>query len=317
MTFFVTFLIFIILLFLYIHINDQYKKSEDLEIYEMDYISNANLQEVCNVKQPILFEFQSIYPTIFEKIKHGEHIHKTDDIDIKVRDVLDYWDPNTSSVDPILLPFRSFQTLAESDPVGHYFMEDNQDFLQETDFLNDIRDLDTFLRPPLTVNLKYDCMMGSNNTGIPLRYHTDYRKFLLVGSTKQHGKITVKMTPWRSRKYLDPVKDYDNYEFWSRVNPWNPQPCYKDEIDKLKFLEFEVQEGYILYIPPYWWYSIKFSNCETSVFTLSYQTAINMLSNSPDMARYYLQFHNTKHKTTRTLDISPENHVVEIPHQTE
>jgi len=310
MNFFVTFLIFIILLFLYVHINDQYKKSEDLEIYEMDYISNTNLQEVCNVKQPTLFEFKTIYPDIFEKIKQGEHIHKTEDIDVKVRDVLDYSDPNVSSVDPIVLPFRSFQTLAASDPAGHYFMEDNQEFLQETDFLNDIRDLDPFLKPAFTVNFKYDCMMGSANAGIPLRYHTDYRKFLLVGaggSSTNSGKISVKMTPWRSRKYLHPVKDYENYEFWSRVNPWNQYPYYKDEMNKLKFLEFDVREGYILYIPPYWWYSIKFSNCETPVFTATYQTAMNVLSNTPDLARYYLQFHNTKHKMTRTLDISPED----------
>ena len=44
MNFFITFLIFMIILFLYVHINDQYKKSEDLEIYEMDYISNSELQ---------------------------------------------------------------------------------------------------------------------------------------------------------------------------------------------------------------------------------------------------------------------------------
>lgn len=45
MNFLITFLIFILILFLYIHINDQYKKSEDLEIYEMDYTSNMELQK--------------------------------------------------------------------------------------------------------------------------------------------------------------------------------------------------------------------------------------------------------------------------------
>jgi len=304
MNFFITFLIFIVILFLYIHINDQYKKSEDLEIYEMDFISNTNLQEVCNVRQPILFHFSSIYDKLFEKIQNGEHIYQAESIDVKVRDVLDYWNTNTTSVDPIILPFRSFQTLAKSDPKGHYFMEDNQDFLQETDFINDVRELDSFLKPAFTVNSKYDCLMGSCHSALPLRYHTDYRKFLIVGSSvPTGGKISVKMTPWRSRKYLHPVLDYDNYEFWSRVNPWTVQPTYANEMDKLKFLEFEVHTGYILYIPPYWWYSIKFSNCDTSVISVTYNSAMNILSNAPDIARFYLQFHNTTRKPARTLHI--------------
>ena len=56
------------MLFLYLHVLEQYKKSEDLEIYEMDYSSNAQLQEVCNVKQPVLFEFKTTCMELFEDI---------------------------------------------------------------------------------------------------------------------------------------------------------------------------------------------------------------------------------------------------------
>ena len=38
----------------------QFKKSEDLEIYEMDYSTNANLQDVCDVRQPVLFNVKDI-----------------------------------------------------------------------------------------------------------------------------------------------------------------------------------------------------------------------------------------------------------------
>ena len=40
-------LIFILLFFLYLHIHNQLKRSEDLEISEMDYYDNENLQEIC------------------------------------------------------------------------------------------------------------------------------------------------------------------------------------------------------------------------------------------------------------------------------
>ena len=298
MNFFITFLIFMIILFLYVHINDQYKKSEDLEIYEMDYISNSELQIICNVKQPTIFEFKKVLPDFFSKIENGEPFKKCENIDIKVKDVLDYWNPNLKSVDPIILPNGSFQTLMKSDPKGHYYMEDNQDFLEETELLSEIRELDDYFKPPFNFQSKYDLLMGSSDCVTPLRYHTDYRRFLVVST----GKISVKMTPWKSRKHLHPIIDYDNYEFFSKLNPWSTQKEFMNDMDKLKFLEFEVVAGYVLYIPPFWWYSVKFYP-DTQVASASYQTVMNVLSNAPDLFRYYLQFHNTKVKMSRTLDI--------------
>ena len=60
--------IFIILFFFYIHITQQLKRSEDLEIYEMDYSSNENLQEICDIKQPVLFEYKSVTPSFFDAL---------------------------------------------------------------------------------------------------------------------------------------------------------------------------------------------------------------------------------------------------------
>jgi hypothetical protein len=176
-------------------------------------------------------------------------------------------------------------------------MEDNQDFLEESGLLSDIQELDVFLKPSFSINSKYDLITGSANCITPLRYHTDYRRFLIVAS----GKMSVKMTPWRSRKHLNPVVDYSNYEFFSKMNPWVPQ-----DNDKIKYLDFEVVAGHVLYIPPFWWYSIKMTTYDTQIVSVSYQTVMNMCSNIPDICRYYLQFHNTKVKISRTLDIPSE-----------
>ena len=57
-------LIFLLVLFIYIHITHQLKRSEDLEIYELDYTTNSHLQEVCDVKQPVLFELKTFLPEL-------------------------------------------------------------------------------------------------------------------------------------------------------------------------------------------------------------------------------------------------------------
>ena len=65
--------LFILILFMYIHIVNQYKTSEDLEIYEMDYVSNAHLQEVCSIKQPVLFHYKNVNPEFFDALDN-EHL---------------------------------------------------------------------------------------------------------------------------------------------------------------------------------------------------------------------------------------------------
>jgi hypothetical protein len=65
----------------------------------------------------------------------------------------------------------------------------------------------------------------------------------------------------------------------------------------MKFLEFDVPTGYVLYIPPYWWYSFKFSNENiTSISSFTYNTTMNIVSNSVDLIKYFLQQQNITKK---------------------
>jgi hypothetical protein len=290
MNFLITFCIFVIILFLYVHINEQYKKSEDLEIYETDYVSNTNLQTICNLKQPVLFKFD--LPESINNL-HNK-LSKVENTDIKVWDVDDYYQPDIHSVQYIVLPFSSAEKLFKSDPKGHYFTERNQEFLEETDILSEIRELDPYIKPNFTAHSNYEYITGSSGTMTPLRYHTGDRKFIAVLS----GKVSVRMTSWRSNKYLDPIRDYDNYEFYSKTNAWSSSPN-----EMLRYLEFEVHPGYVLVIPPYWWYSYKFTTADTSAISIEYKTMINLCAHSVDLGRYYLQFHNTKKIPARTLAV--------------
>ena len=98
-------------------------------------------------------------------------------------------------------------------------------------------------------------MTGSIGSKTPLRYNLNYRNFYYVTS----GKINIKLIPPHSSKYLYPIKDYDNFEFRSPINPWDVQHQYKADFDKVKCLEIKLKPGFIFYIPAYWWYSIKFN----------------------------------------------------------
>jgi len=312
MTTFTNLCLFLIILFLYIHIIHQLKKSEDLEIYEMDYTTNIHLQEVCDIKQPVLFEYQSISPDFFDKITIEHLLEKSKEglCDVKVKEINDYWKEDVDdTIDYVCIPIQSSQTLMNSDTLSNYFTENNNDFIEDSGFAKEFQKNNEFLKPTMTLQTKYDVCMGSKNTVTPLRYHTEYRRFLCVNS----GKIHVKMTPWKSSKYLYQIRDFENYEFRSPINVWKPQKKYLNEMDKIKFLEFDVRSGYVLNIPSFWWYSIKYSEePDTLVCGFTYNSIMNCVTNLPNWGLYFLQQHNIKKRLTKTLNIeNNENETTE------
>ena len=306
MNFLFNIIIFLLVLFLYIHITHQLKTSEDLEIYELDYTTNQHLQEVCDIKQPVLFEFNSLCPEFYENI-NNESIINYDKYDVKLKDINDYWNPDINNVDYLVLPYQSAASLISSDPKSVYFIENNNEFVEESGLRQEFYSLDIFLKPTMNLQSKTDILTGSKNCITPLRYHTNYRQFYSVNS----GKITIKMTPWKSTKYLHLIKDYENYEFRSPINVWNTQTQYKNDMNKLKFLEFDVNPGYVLYIPPYWWYSIKYTGDNNLLCGITYNSIMNYIANIPNLVLYFIQQHNIKKKITKTLDIDNKENDVE------
>jgi hypothetical protein len=120
------------------------------------------------------------------------------------------------------------------------------------------------------------------------------------------GSITIKLAPPKSSKYLHPIEDYENFEFKSPINPWNPQPKYKIDFDKIKCLEITLNPGKILYIPAYWWYSFKFDS-NTSVSCFKYRTYMNNLAIIPQITLYALQNQNVERKFAKQIDIKHLN----------
>lgn len=304
-------LIFIVILFLYLHIIAQFKTSEDLEIYEFDYTTNKSLQEICELKQPVLFSLADTHPEFFQTVQCEKIGDVADEYDVLVKDVNDYQVEN-QTVECAALSYRSARLLLKNDTKMKYISENNQAFLAETDLDAFYGDLAATLKPPLTVQTKYDVLMGSRLASTPLKYHTNARTFYAVTG----GKIRVKMTPWKSTKYMPYMKDYDAGEFVSPVYVWgggvhseenasSPEKAteltlnkkWKPIMDKLKFLEFEVYSGYVLYIPAYWWFSIQYSgDDETTVCEFTYNTGMNRLAHIKDITLYFLQQMNITRK---------------------
>jgi hypothetical protein len=258
----------------------------------MDYSTHTHLQTVCDVKQPVLFDYETVCPEFFENL----HIVGNDEIQVK--EVADYW-RSDEPVESVLLPLSSGLNLLTTDTRSQYISENNEAFLIQSGVAGNYSVNDEYLKPYFSCQTTCDVWFGSRKAATPLRYHIDARQFLCVFK----GRIRIKMTPWKSRKYLYPIKDYENLEFRSPINCWNPQQKYLHEMDKVKFLEFDVAKGQVLYIPPYWWYSIQYIDSGTTVCSITYKTAVGCIANLPEYTYYLLQQQNTRTRVAKVLKL--------------
>ena len=288
------FFIFCIVLFIYLHVQFHLKTSNDLEVYEIDDPSKDKLEEICDIRQPVIFDFEQS-EKIIETTKKDFLLNHYHAFEMKVRNINDV-DYNSEIYMPLAL--HSVSKLLNEDKTASYFSENNCDFLQETGVVKNLQYNDQFLRPPMLSNYNYDIMMASENTATPFRYEINYRNFFLV----TQGSVHIKLAPPSSSKYLYPVYDYTNFEFRTPVNPWKVQAKYMADFDKMKCLDVFIEKGKVIHIPAYWWYSIKF-NKDTSISCFHYRTYMNNLAISPYIIMHGLQNQNTKVEATKKVDI--------------
>lgn len=294
--------VFAIVLFLYIHVYHHLKTSTDLELYELETPTKEQLEEICDIRQPVKFTYPSTEFIQSMELPQLEENYGVFDIQIRSNQQVD---PSTSPFhktqdipleQETLLPFLLTKTVPifQNDKSKKYYSEYNDAFLYETGISKKYKYHDAFLRPHMVSSCKYDYMFGSNHTTTPLRYHLEYRNYYLV----TYGKITLTLIPPSYNKYLHPQTNYDLFEFSSPINPWNPDQHYRHDFEKVKTLTLTLNKGSIIYIPAYWWYSIQFDEL-SSIAVFRYQTYMNTVAILPHLTLYSLQHANVKHQVAK------------------
>jgi len=295
--------IFCIILFLYLHIYFHLKTSNDLEIYEIDKPSKDKFEEICDLKQPVVMNFGN--EQLLEICTRNNILDNYGVFDVKMRNIKNDITNSNSKINEddelyLPLPFSSAIKVIENDNDNKYVVENNSDFLEETGLIKTYKYNDEYLRPYMVSNCIYDFVMASTETYTPFRYELNYRNYFLV----TEGEIKVKLSPPKSSCYLYTIKDYENMEFKSPINPWNVQSQYKNDFGKIKCLEITVKKGDILFIPAFWWYSIKFNDNNSSICSFKYRTYMNNMALLDKFFIRFLQNQNVKRNILKTSNIS-------------
>ena len=267
----VTVIIFILILFLYVHVQKEYKYFTDLQLYEVDYNDKKQFLEEIQTKLPIITRL-SLPCVSDEQLK--DYVQD----DLYIKDIREMY--KSHDIQNIPLNYSRSSILLETDKKASYFSSGNPHALYLFD--NITNTWDHHLKPNASF-ASYDVLFGSKHAITPYMYHTNTSLFLCI--PPRNKEVRIRLMPFLQNHTLDVIHDYELLEFWSTKLPSKVSHS-KNSLDLFLY------SGQLLYIPPYWFYSIEFLDSKTIVNQMKYSTYINSLSNLK---------YNVKH-LTETLD---------------
>ena len=260
-------IIFLIILFFYIHINYQLTTSNDLEIYDItdEEISRERLEELCELKQPIVFNYTN--DRYREELNIKELADTYGEFELNIKDV------------PVKL--REAIKLFENDVSGEYITEKNQDFLDETTKSKSIQMEDSIFRPPMLSNSVYDIIMGSKDSVLDYRYEISERNIFIVNS----GTVEIKLATPDSKRY--------------KLEGEHQKLLSGPDEGKIKYMTVLLKCGEAISIPNRWIYGIRLRESGTIIIKKNYESIMNRISNLDKRMKEWLQAKNEKLEYSR------------------
>ena len=129
---------FLVILTLYLHIIKEFSYSENLNVYETDFINDKNFNKICSLQQPFIMYLDMNCEYVIEK-----------EVELNVKDICDN--------ELVSLSYDSFDNLLDQNK--DYYSDNNHDFVI-MNLKTNYSDFDLILRPYLNMNTKYDYVSG-------------------------------------------------------------------------------------------------------------------------------------------------------------
>jgi len=271
---FINIIIFCVILILYLHIRYHLKVNNDIDVFTVNETKKENINEICKLKQPFKFVYNNIQLVKFTDFESLFKNYGKNNIYVKKYE-------DTQSF-PIKL--ETLKELFSKDASNNYISINNQLFLQETN-TDKYFEKDYNIKPNLVSNNKYDLIIGKSGSSTKLKYDLHYRNYLYV----THGKCRVKLFSPQNKKNLTVIKNYETFEYGVDKNP------FLENMDGYSGAELVLSPGEILFVPPYWFYSIMFEE-NTTVCKFNYGTYMSNLSLIPEFIKHFFQKQNIKIK---------------------
>lgn len=279
--------VFITILFIFIHIKHQHKVNDNDEYVITQIDTKSQLEELCDNRLPTKFPNTSLTELLGIQLQLIQSEYSNDRIDLNVGNI-SYEKEN----DVDTLTFKEFVPLDIGNVIELFSNEDT--FITEKNHSlasilldTQVSKMDKFFKPPLNVKRTYDILAGSVHATTYLQHYIYTRNFLFITS----GKVRIRFVNPKYKHVFTPDYDYSNYIFKYKENIWTSKENTK--WSKYVFREIEAQEGDVIFIPPFWLYSIEYVKQDTCGVLLQYQQMMNIFSNVKEHMLHMFQKSNT------------------------
>ena len=122
--------VFCVILFFYLHVHFHLKTSNDLEIYEIEQASKDKMEEICDLRQPVLFDCDEDTEKITKTTSQSYLLDNYPIFEVKIRETVTSEKAEENMFLP--LPLHVATKLFKEDKNATYYSEGNLDFLVET-----------------------------------------------------------------------------------------------------------------------------------------------------------------------------------------
>ena len=169
MNVFITILVFICILLIYLHFMAEFKYVKAFTVYDVEYESRKQLQKICELKQPFVFELGLTADDVFNTSQNMCVFDNSDN-------------------EYVQISYESLIQLLTKDKNGQYYSMGNNDFAAN-ELPIAFSELHNAIKPYFSYKHTYDVLMGAQNAYTPIHCVCESGEFIFVKS----GKISVKM----------------------------------------------------------------------------------------------------------------------------
>jgi len=285
--------IFLVLLFVYVHIRYHIRPGTEPIIYELTDPSRALLHDTIHHKQPVKFS-TTIGTDIGLEWGQIVHTHSTYHVNVS-------GDGGATVMEMPVVGLREggegvgrdgADTTIHTTPTNHHhLLYGNERFITETLLVEKFTNVSHILRPHMMTRATYDLIgsVGSGDTDQPT--HPAPTHTVPIASSAHitylictAGSVNVRLC---SGKYTSRIcRDASLAEKTSHLSFWDNSGNIVNEelLAQIDTQDTVVGPGYAIAIPAHWWYALELFP-DTTVAMLRYRSAMNELASLPETVR--------------------------------
>ncbi len=280
-------IIFIAVLFIYIHVYHHLSTSSDSDVFTVINIPSDKLEELCGSKQPFVAKNDTNPIHLFA------HNALAGINTFSIRNTINNTDVDIPPLNVSKQKAeRLFSAKDRKDGDPRYYSSGN--WSEASDAIGQSKQhRDDFFAPPMTVFSKSDFIVGENSSTTPFRYEIAHRTYLYVFD----ANVSISLVPPDHVDAKDVISDYELLEFRSSS---------KIQKGSSSMITVDLVPGDTFYVPPHWLYSATLEN-HAKIHVFQYYTALNIVSTIHHHALHGLQVNNVKmsYDSKTPIDFGP------------